>query len=104
MVELNFDTSVFWDRPFPVTLTGAEMRMLFTGAVRYAMHRGTGGAHMTADAVRAHLADLDEGTLEIIARDIRHEAEAWGEGSVGRFAALPGEIDRELERRGHGGD
>ena len=43
MTGTEIETSVFWDRPFPVTLTGAEMRVLFTGAVRYAMHRGTGG-------------------------------------------------------------
>ena len=96
--------SRFWDKPFPMVLTGVEARVIWTGAVRYAMHRGTGGAHMTADAVRAHLADLDDGTLEIIARDIRREAEAWGEESVGRFAALPREIDRELKRRKHGGE
>lgn len=99
MAKLDFDPSVFWDRPFPIVLTGTEMRVLFTGAVRYAMHRGTGASHMTADAVRAHLADLDEGTLGIVARDIRHEAEAWGEDAVGAFALLPGEIDKELERR-----
>ena len=91
--------SFFWDRPYPMVLTGGEARVIWTGAVRYAMHRGTGGAHMTADAVRAHLADLDDGTLEIIARDIRREAEAWGRGSVGRFASLPDEIDAELDRR-----
>ena len=96
MSKLNFDPSVFWDRPFPVVLTGAEMRVLFTGAVRYAMHRGTGGSSMTAEAVRAHLADLDEGTLEIIARDIRRES---GYGPVPYFEGLPDEIDAELERR-----
>lgn len=98
MAEQTFDPSCFWDRPFPVTLTGGEIRVLFTGAVRYAMHRGTGGSLMTAGAVRAHLADLDEGTLEIVARDIRQES---GYGSVGRFAPLPDEIDTELERRRH---
>ena len=96
MTELEVDMSVFWDRPFPVTLTGAEMRVLFTGAVRYAMHRGTGGSSMTAEAVRSHLADLDEGTLEIIARDVRRES---GYGPVPYFEGLPDEIDAELERR-----
>ena len=91
--------SCFWDKPYPMVLTGVEARVIWTGAVRYAMHRGTGGAHMTADAVRAHLADLDDGTLGVIARDIRREAETWGEESVGRFAALPDEIDAELDRR-----
>ena len=91
--------SFFWDKPYPMVLTGGEARVIWTGAVRYAMHRGTGGAHMTADAVRAHLSDLDEGTLDVIARDIRREAEAWGEESVGHFAGLPDEIDAELDRR-----
>lgn len=99
MVALDFDPSVFWDRPFPIVLTGTEMRVLFVGAVRYAMTRGTGASRMTAGAVRAHLGDLDEGTLGIVARDIRHEAESWGEDAVGAFAPLPDEIDRELERR-----
>ena len=90
--------SGIWDRPYPMVLTGGEARVVWTGAVRYAMRRGTGGARMTADAVRAHLADLDDGTLEIIARDIRREAEAWGEESVGRFMGLPDEIDAELKR------
>ena len=99
MARLDIDTSVFWDRPFPIVLTGTEMRVLFTGAVRYAMTRGTGASRMTAEAVRAHLLDLDEGTLEIVARDIRSEAEAWSWEAVGAFAPLPGEIDRELERR-----
>ena len=94
--------SCIWNAAYPMVLTGVEARVIWTGAVRYAMHRGTGGARMTADAVRAHLADLDDGTLEIIARDIRREAEAWGEESVGRFAGLPDEIDAELERRKHG--
>lgn len=96
MTELEFGPSVFWDRRFPVSLTGAEMRVLFTGAVRYAMHRGTGGSSMTADAVRAHLTDLDEGTLKIVARDIRQES---GYGPVPHFEGLPEEIDREIERR-----
>ena len=97
--ETGFDMSVFWERPFPVTLTGSEMRVLWTGAVRYAMTRGTGASRMTAEAVRAHLRDLDDGTLGIVARDIRSEMEAWGEDAVGAFAPLPEEIDRELERR-----
>lgn len=97
--EVGFDMSVFWERPFPLVLTGSEMRVLFTGAARYAMTRGTPASRMTADAVRAHLSDLDVDTLDIVARDIRHEAEAWGEDAVGAFAPLPGEIDRELERR-----
>ena len=67
----------------PMVVTGGEMRVLFTGAVRYAMTRGTGASRMTAEAVRAHLADLDEGTLRIIARDIRREAETWGKEAVG---------------------
>ena len=96
MTRLTVDMSVFWVRPFPVTLTGAGMRVLFTGAVRYAMHRGTGGSSMTAEAVRAHLPDLDEGTLETIARDRRRES---GYGSVPHFEGLPGEIDAELEGR-----
>lgn len=96
MAKLDFDPSVFWDRTFPLTVTGAEMRVLFTGAVRYAMRRGTGGSSMTAEAVRAHLADLDEGTLEIIARDVRRES---GYGPVPYFEGLPDEIDKELERR-----
>lgn len=96
MTELEVDLSVFCDRPFPIVLTGAEMRVLFTGAVRYAMHRGTGGSSMTADAVRAHLADLDEGTLEIVARDLRQES---AYGPVPHFEGLPDEIDAELERR-----
>ena len=100
--EVGGAVSCFWDKPYPMVLTGVEARMIWTGAVRYAMHRGTGGAHMTADAVRAHLADLDEGTLGVIARDLRHQAEAWGEESVGHFAKLPAEIDAELERREHG--
>lgn len=99
MAKLDIDMSVFWDRPFPIVLAGTEMRMLFVGAVRYAMTRGTPASRMTAEAVRAHLTDLDDGTLEIVARDIRHEAEAWGEEAVGAFAPLPDEIDRELERR-----
>ena len=101
MSGLEVDMSVFWDRPFPIVLTGTEMRVLFTGAVRYAMTRGTPASRMTAEAVRAHLADIDAGTLQIIARDIRGEAEAWGEEAVGHFAALPEEIDAELERREH---
>ena len=96
MAKLEVDMSVFWGRPFPVTLTGAEMRVLFTGAVRYAMHRGTGGSSMTAEAVMAHLSDIDEGTLEIIARDVRRES---GYGPVPYFEGLPDEIDKELERR-----
>lgn len=99
MAKLDIDMSVFWDRPFPLVLTGTEMRVLFVGAVRYAMTRGTGASRMTAEAVRAHLWDIDDGTLEIVARDIRSEAEAWGERAVGAFAPLPDEIDRELERR-----
>lgn len=99
MTRLTVDMSVFWDRPFPLVLTGTEMRVLFTGAVRYAMTRGTGASRMTAEAVRAHLGDIDDGTLEIVARDIRSEAEAWSWEAVGAFAPLPGEIDRELERR-----
>ena len=99
MRETTFDPSVFWDRPFPMALSGGEMRVLFTGAVRYAMRRGTGGSHMTAEAVRAHLADIDEGTLAVIARDIRHELGAFGSGSCPWFESLPDEIDREIERR-----
>lgn len=99
MAKLDIDMSVFWDQPFPIVLAGTEMRVLFVGAVRYSMTRGTGASRMTAEAVRAHLPDLDEGTLEIVARDIRSEAEAWGEDAVGAFAPLPDEIDRELERR-----
>lgn len=99
MAKLDIDMSAFWDRPFPIVLTGIEMRVLFTGAVRYAMTRGTPASRMTAEAVRAHLRDLDEGTLEIVARDIRSEAEAWSWEAVGAFAPLPGEIDRELEGR-----
>ena len=97
--EVSFDMSVFWERPFPLVLTGSEIRVLWVGAVRYAMTRGTGASRMTAEAVRAHLRDLDEGTLGIVARDIRSEAEAWDWGAVGAFAPLPEEIDRELERR-----
>ena len=97
--KVSFDMSVFWERPFALVLTGTEMRVLWTGAVRYAMTRGTPASRMTAEAVRAHLRDLDDGTLEIVARDIRSEMEAWGEGAVGAFAPLPGEIDAELERR-----
>ena len=99
MAKLDIDAAVFWDRPFPIVLTGTEMRVLFTGAVRYAMTRGTPASRMAAEAVRAHLSDLDEGTLGIVARDVRHEAEAWGEDAVGAFAPLPDEIDKELERR-----
>lgn len=99
MAGTTFDRTVFWDRPFPIVLSGSEIRVLWTGAVRYAMHRGTGASLMTAEAVRAHLADLDDGTLRIIARDIRGEAELWGDGSVGHFSALPGEIEGELEGR-----
>lgn len=97
--EVSFDMSVFWERPFPLVLTGSEMRVLWVGAVRYAMTRGTGASRMTAEAVRAHLGDIDDGTLEIVARDIRSEAEAWDWEAVGAFAPLPGEIDKELERR-----
>lgn len=97
--EVSFDMSVFWERPFPLVLTGSEMRVLWVGAVRYAMTRGTRASRMTAEAVRARLRDLDEGTLGIVARDIRSEAEAWIWEAVGAFAPLPGEIDRELERR-----
>ena len=99
MRETTFDPSVFWDRPFPVTLTGGEMRVIFTGAVRYAMHRGTGGSRMTAEAVRSHLADIDEGTLAVIARDVRYDLGALGSGSCPWFESLPDEIDREIERR-----
>lgn len=89
----------FWDDAFPMVLTGEQVRVLFSGAVRYAVTRGTGASRMTAEAVRAHIREIDEGTLGIIARDIRMEADAWGEEAVGSFAALPGEIDAELERR-----
>lgn len=89
----------WWDRPHALVLTGFEMRVLWVGAVRYAMARGTGASRMTAEAVRAHLGDIDEGTLGIVARDIRSEAEAWSWEAVGAFAPLPGEIDRELEGR-----
>ena len=99
MSKLDFDPSVFWDRPFPIVLASSEMRVLWVGAVRYAMTRGTGASRMTAEAVRAHLGDIDDGTLEIVARDIRSEAEAWSWEAVGAFAPLPGEIDRELEGR-----
>lgn len=98
-METAFDPTVFWDRPFPMALSGGEMRVLFTGAVRYAMHRGTGGSRMTAAAVREHLADIDEGTLAIIARDIRYDLEAFGSGSCPGFESLPDEIDREIEGR-----
>lgn len=99
MEERTFDPSRFWERPFPVTLTGGEMRVLWTGAVRYAMHRGTGASRMTADAVRAHLADLDVGTLGVIADDIRYDLGAFGSDSCPGFEALPDEIDREIARR-----
>lgn len=101
MSELRFDPSVFWARPFPMVLTGGEMRVLFTGAARYAMRRVTPASRMTADAVRAHLRDLDEGTLGVVARDVRWETEAWGAGSCPHFWSLPDEIDAELERRRH---
>ncbi len=96
--------SYFWTKAFPIVLKGEEVRVLWTGAVRYAVCRGTGASRMTAEAVRAHLADIDAGTLQIIARDIRREAEAWGEEAVGHFATLPGEIDEELKRRGEHAD
>lgn len=94
----------FWDDCYPMVLKGEEARVLWIGAVRYAVCRGTGASRMTAEAVRAHLADIDAGTLQIIARDIRREAETWGEEAVGHFAALPGEIDEELKRRGEHAD
>ena len=99
MSAAKFDRSVFWDRPFPMVLTGEEVRVVWTAAVRYAVCRGTPASHMTANAVRRHLEDLDDGTLGIIAKDIRYEAGCWGEEAVGRFAPLPDEIDAELEKR-----
>lgn len=90
----------FWDDAYPMVLTGSEVRVLFTGAVRYAVTRGTPASRMTAEAVRSHLADIDAGTLCIVARDISREAEAWGCEAVGDFAGLPGEIEAELARRG----
>lgn len=86
----------FWDDPNPLVLTGSEMRVLFSGAVRYAMHRGTFASKETAEAVRRHIREIDEGTLEIIARDIEWDTQL---GGCPYFEELPGEIEEELERR-----
>ena len=86
----------FWDDPHPLVLTGSEMRVLFSGAVRYAMHRGTFASKETAEAVRRHIREIDEGTLEIIARDIEWDTQL---GGCPYFEELPGEIDEELRRR-----
>lgn len=86
----------FWDDPHPLVLTGSEMRVLFSGAVRYAMHRGTFASKETAEAVRRHIREIDEGTLEIIARDIEWDTQL---GGCPYFEELPGEIEEELESR-----
>ena len=86
----------FWDDPHPLVFTGSEMRVLFSGAVRYAMHRGTFASKETAEAVRRNLRKLDEGTLEIIARDIEWDTQL---GGCPYFEELPGEIYEELRRR-----
>lgn len=86
----------FWDDPHPLVLMGSEMRVLFSGAVRYAMHRGTFASKETAEAVRRHIREIDEGTLEIIARDIEWDTQL---GGCPYFEELPSEIDEELERR-----
>lgn len=91
----------FWNKEFPVTLTGEEMRVLWTGAVRYAMHRGTFGSKGTANAVMAHLADIDTGTLACIQNDLTLEIQLLGSESVRYFEDLPDAIADELERRGH---
>lgn len=87
----------FWDEPHPMALLGSEMRVLFSGAVRYAMHRGTFASKETAEAVRRHIREIDDGTLEVIARDIE-----WDDhlGGCPYFEELPREIHEELDRRG----
>lgn len=86
----------FWDDPHPFVLTGGEMRVLFSGAVRYAMHRGTLASKETAEAVRRHIRELDEGTLTVIARDIEWDTQL---GGCPYFEGLPMEINEELDRR-----
>ena len=86
----------FWDDPHPLVLTGGEMRVLFSGAVRYAMHRGTLASKETAEAVRRHIRELDKGTLMVIARDIEWDTQL---GGCPYFEGLPMEINEELDRR-----
>ena len=86
----------FWDDPHPLVLTGSEMRVLFSGAVRYAMHRGTFASKETAEAVRRHIRELDKGTLTVIARDIEWDTQL---GGCPYFEGLPMEINEELDRR-----
>ena len=91
----------YWlDRPNPMVLTGGEIRVLFCGAVRYAVCRGTFASKETAEAVKRHIADIDSGTLMVIARDIEIELDAWGNEAVRYFENLPKLIEEELERRG----
>lgn len=87
----------FWDEPHPMVLLGSEMRVLFSGAVRYAMHRGTFASRETAEAVRRHIRELDDGTLTVIARDIEWDTQL---GGCPYFDELPAEIHDELNRRG----
>ena len=94
-------TGSFWDEPHPIALLGSEMRVLFSGAVRYAMHRGTFASKETADAVLRHIRELDEGTLTVIARDIENDAQL---GWCPYFEGLPAEIHEELKRRSEDGE
>ena len=94
---MSDESGYWWDGLNPIVLTGSEMRVLWAGAVRYSMHRGTGASKMTAEAVAAHLRDIDDGTLRVIARDIEWEMRVC---ACPYFERIPKLIDEELERRG----
>lgn len=66
-------TEFFWERKFPMKLTGAEVRVLFTSELRYEVGRGRGRSHWLADCIRAHASELDEGTLQVLINDIEYE-------------------------------
>ena len=93
---MSNDPARWWDEPHPIVLTGGEMRVLWMGAVRYAMHRGTFASRETAESVERHIREIDAGTLQVIARDVEYEK---GLGECRYFGHLPGLIDKELKRR-----
>lgn len=78
-----------WDDKMPMVLTVEEVRMLFTGAARYALPRGTLGSRAVARAVAAHAAELDEGTLSIVVGDVEHEVSRRDEMRADGAAYLP---------------
>ena len=63
----------FWDERRTMSLTGRDVRMLFTGMLRYELGRSGSRDEWVARCIESHAHELDVGTLQVLINDIERE-------------------------------